>query len=680
MNAYVCKLNLNALRPKLVLTILVCLKNYMRKKVILSVLAIFIVAMAMLSSSQKEKQPFHTKEELEKFTRFKDYHRLPPIDSAEYFLTPYNCRGCHGFDTLGQANIDASGMDVNLFDDWETSMMGLAGVDPLWRAKVSHEVSVNPGHSSELQNLCTSCHAPMGHYTSKYKGHPYYTLDSLVTDSLGLAGVGCMSCHSIGNDSTLGKLFTGQIPYDTNDVAYGPFILPMQGPMQLYVGLTPIYSDHISESKTCSPCHTLISNAVDLSGNPTGTTFVEQATYHEWLNSVYPGQPTTCQTCHMPELEDAIQIANGYTALPFRSPFNTHSFAGANSFMVNLIKNNKVALGVGDKSDANFDSTLVAINKLLTEQTLNVSVNKTGVTGDTAYFEMTLTNKAGHKFPSGYPSRRAFVQFVVTKANGDTLFSTGMFDAGGNIRNYNAPFEPHYNTITDSTQVQVYEMVMADVNGDRTTVLERSYTTLKDNRLLPAGFTSSHYTYDTVKVVGDALTDINFNKDAGGVEGTGKDIISFNVFTNGYNGTVNVSAAVYYQSVPPSWLTEMTTFSTQPINDFMAMYNAADKTPLLVAKDTLQNVLINTSVNNPDVANAISIYPNPSSKGIIKVVTKGVVVNKIKIYTTKGKLCSTLHAKRGTSVKEAILPNESGIYFLQFETNKGTVVKKVVRL
>ncbi|HNR20864.1 MAG TPA: T9SS type A sorting domain-containing protein [Bacteroidia bacterium] len=651
----------------------------MRKRVIVSIVAVFVVGMAMLSSSKKEKQPFHTKQELEKFTRFSSYHSLPPIDSAEYFLTPYNCRGCHGFDTLGQANIDANGMDINLYDDWETSMMGLAGVDPLWRAKVSHEVSVNPGHSAQLQNLCTSCHAPMGHYTSKYKGHPYYTLDSLATDSLGLAGVGCMSCHSIGNDTTLGQLFTGQIPYDTNDVAYGPFILPMQGPMQLYVGLTPLYSDHISESKTCSPCHTLISNAVDLNGNPTGTTFVEQATYHEWLNSVYPAQPTTCQTCHMPELEDAIQIANGYTALPYRSPFNTHGFAGANSFMVNLIKNNKAALGV-TASDANFDSTLVSINKLLTEQTLNVSVTNTNITNDTAYFQMTLTNKAGHKFPSGYPARRAFVQFVVTKTNGDTLFATGLFDASGNIRNYTQPYQQHYNVITDTTQVQAYELIMGDVNGDKTTVLERANITLKDNRLLPAGFTTTHYTYDTVKVVGHAFTDSNFNKDAAGVEGTGKDIISFNVATLGYNGTVNVTAAVYYQSVPPSWLTEMAAFNTQPITDFMAMYNAADKTPVLIAKDTLQNLLINTSIQNANVAALIGIYPNPTSKGIIKITTRGITINQLKIYTTKGKLCSTLQTKPGYTINQAVLPKQSGIYLLQIETNKGTVIKKVVRL
>jgi hypothetical protein len=199
------------------------------------------------------------------------------------------------------ANVNEAGEDVNLYDDWETSMMGLSGMDPLWRAKVSHEVAVNPGHAGELQTLCTSCHSPMGHYTAMFRNQAHYTLNDMYNDSLGKNGVSCMSCHSI-KDEGLGTRFTGNIPYDTNNVANGPFPGPMIGPMQLYVGLIPQYAPHVSEGNFCSPCHTLISNTVDLQGNATGGTFVEQATYHEWVNSSYPQQGITCQTCHMPKI------------------------------------------------------------------------------------------------------------------------------------------------------------------------------------------------------------------------------------------------------------------------------------------------------------------------------------------------------------------------------------------
>ena len=123
----------------------------------------------------------------------------------------------------------------------------------------------------------------MGHYSALYKGFPHYLLANLDTDALGQAGVACMGCHSIG-DSLLGSLFSGNIPYDTTRHVfgtyafpneYGPFTAPQQGPMQLYVGLNPAYSLHMGEGRLCSSCHTLISNTVDTSGNPTGGTFVE---------------------------------------------------------------------------------------------------------------------------------------------------------------------------------------------------------------------------------------------------------------------------------------------------------------------------------------------------------------------------------------------------------------------
>ena len=86
-------------------------------------------------------------------------------------MTSASCRGCHGHDTLGLANINENGEDVNLFSHWESSMMALSAKDPLWRAKVSQEILVNPGHAAELQDKCTSCHAPMGRYNSRFRGN-----------------------------------------------------------------------------------------------------------------------------------------------------------------------------------------------------------------------------------------------------------------------------------------------------------------------------------------------------------------------------------------------------------------------------------------------------------------------------------------------------------------------------
>jgi hypothetical protein len=596
------------------------------------------------------------------------------IDTNAIFLPASRCKGCHGHDPQGLANVTLDGVDINLFDDWETSMMGLAGVDPFWRAKVRQEVMINPSHSAELQTLCTSCHAPMGHFTAFYRGADHYSLEDLQSDSLGLSGVGCLGCHSIGQDG-LGGRFTGDIPYDTNRVAYGPFTMPMTGPMQLYVNFTPTYSPHVSEGKFCSPCHTLISHTVDLEGNPTGETFVEQATYHEWVNSVYPSQGKTCQTCHMPQIEDPVKIAVGYTALIGRSPFNLHSFAGANSFMVDLIRRNKEALGV-IASEANFDSTLATITRNLRNNTLNAELSDPEFFDDSVSFELLLTNKSGHKFPSGYPSRRAFVEFVLTTEAGDTLFSSGRFDATGEITNYGGFVEPHHNIIHSENQVQIYEMNMGDVNGNFTTVLERGSIHLKDNRLPPAGFTSQHASYDTMQIVGAAEVDPDFNR-SGVTQGTGKDIVHYRVSLNGYSGVFKATARVYYQTIPPAWLSEMRMLDAPEISNFLTMFDASDNIPVLIAGDSLSE-LISPLGSISLLTKAPVFYPNPASVSTGITMQLSVKPQLIRLYSLSGQELPVSWKKSGNGIWQISVPPVSGVFLLAVDAGGKRFTKRIL--
>lgn len=596
------------------------------------------------------------------------------IDTNAIFLPNNTCKGCHGYDPQGIAMVNLQGEDVNLYDDWETSMMGLSGVDPLWKAKVHHEMAVNPSHAAELQNLCTSCHAPMGHYNAFYRNQGLYTLDHLATDSLGLSGVGCLSCHAIGEEN-LGKTFSGQIPYDTTRKAYGPFPGPMVGPMQLYTNFTPVYSPHVSEGKFCSPCHTLITNTVDLQGNPTGGTYVEQATYHEWLNSAFPNQGRTCQTCHMPQIEDPVKIAVGYIAIPGRSPFNLHTFAGANEQMVRLIKNNKQALGI-NAPDANFDSTLKAINRMLKNETIDLTIDAPSFDNDTARFAVRLRNRAGHKFPSGYPARKAFVQFVVKKLNGDTLFASGLFNEQGYINGENTTYEPHYQTIKSPDQVQIYQIVMGDVNNNPTTVLERGATSLKDNRIPPFGFSTTHSVYDTTLIVGNALNDPDFNK-TNGNEGSGADVIHYHIPMNGYLENVSISAKVYFQAVPPTWLNEMRGFSSTFIDAFLDMYDNNDNTPFLIKELNLDNIINPLSNANVEKENW-NVYPNPAhTKGKIQIQADDVI-QTIKIFDSTGKLVYLENLNGFYKNYEIQAPSTKGVFFISIETKKSKLAKKVL--
>lgn len=641
-----------------------------------TIIAVFTFLTIWMVSQSRSENHLYSAEEIALF-----HHDVPafqnraPIDSSEYFLNSSHCKGCHGYDPQHIAMVDGAGNDVNLYDDWSTTMMAMSAKDPLWRAKVSHEITVNPGTANEVQTFCTGCHAPTGHYTAMYKGQPFYTVADIDTDSLGMDGVSCSGCHAIGPVG-LGSAFSGTIPYDTNDIEYGPFQNPVVGNMQLYEGLTPTYSPHTHEGRFCSPCHTLITSSVDLSGTPTGTKFIEQATYHEWVNSIYQSNDTVCQTCHMPQIEDPVILMVGDINLQPRSPFNQHFFTGGNSFMVNLMKNNKLALNI-NHPDSSFDNTIEQTNIMLRQNSIDLKIDPAIYPAqDSLIINVHLRNKAGHKFPSGYPARRAFVQLVVIQDNGDTLFSSGLFDNDGELHNLPPAWQPHYQVVSDGMQTQVYEMIMGDVNGDETTVLERAYNALKDNRIPPRGFTSTHYAYDTVAIIANAATDPDFNKN-GVTEGTGKDVVHYHVALNGYKGIVNVYSKIYYQSIKPSFLNDMFAISTNPIDAFKAMYQNEINMPVLVDADSVMTITTNDGIEENDLQQ-LRIYPNPSVNGWFRISLPQEKIIRVDCFDLGGKIVtpqSQLSYNNGLFIH---VSDRSGTYILRIHTSKGLVTRKVI--
>jgi hypothetical protein len=640
----------------------------------LLVIALLIGAVFFLSNftvKMDHAKSYHSSEELQMFQNALQN----PIGPGDYFLTSQSCRGCHGFDSLGQANIDENGVDINLFDHWEGSMMALSAKDPFWRAKVSHEILTNPAHSNALQTKCTSCHAPMGHYDAIYNGATEYTIADLINDSLGLDGVSCAGCHTISPN--VGNSFSGVIPFDTTRQIYGPYPGPFAGPMQLYEGYTPVYSPHMDESSVCSPCHTLITETVDLAGNYTGGEFIEQATYHEYLNSSYPVNGIKCQTCHMPQLPDPVIIANGYTALQPRFPFNQHTFAGANYFMLGLIRNNKAALNV-QAADARFDSSMAATLKMLQEQSVEFELANISLSPDTAYFRVKIKNKAGHKFPSGYPARRAVLQLVMTDNANDTIFRSGIFDSEFRVTAESSQFEPHRNIINQDGQTLIYEMVMGDVNSNYTTLLERAAIMLKDNRIPPTGFTTSASVYDTVAITADALADPDFNIE-NAVEGSGTDYVHFKIPVSGITGQVKVAARLYYQSVPPKFLDEMFAINSGPIDTFKTMYQGADKQPVLVASDSITTTLTGLGENGQVTVNA-SLWPSLSGDGKVNIkVEKYDRIEFIEVYTSDGKRVQSFR-NVNTHLHTFYLPAAKGQYLIRIKTRLGDAYKRVLRL
>jgi Secretion system C-terminal sorting domain len=603
------------------------------------------------------------------------------IDSNILFPNARVCGGCHGRDTQGIALVNAIGDDVNMYDDWRASIMGNSARDPFWRAKVEHESLVNPAHAIELQDKCTSCHAPTGHYQAKiHDKKDFYSLADVLADTIGLDGVTCQACHAQAFDG-IGSRFSGDILFDTSRVAYGQYEQIFAPPMKIFVGITPKYGDQILDAGLCASCHSLVTKTVDLSGEFTGGTFVEQATYHEWLNSKYNDIQKTCQSCHLPELVEPVIIADNYVNIQPKSQFGVHEMVGGNTLMLNVLRENRAALGIEKVLPEMFDSTIAATTRMLQHKTLDLVLTSGILSGDTLFFDLKLKNKAGHKFPSGYPSRRAFVQFEVTDAQtGQKIFETGAMNPDFSLKNESLILtEPHHDVIRSAQDVQIYEFVAGDVNGDFTTVLERGAMCLKDNRLPPLGFSTIDARYDSTKIVGAAATDADFNFD-GAQEGWGGDVLHFHIPNNGFDGQVNVRAKVLYQTMPPKWMQEIFATDGSLINTWKSMFYAADRTPVTIAEAALIGLNI-SSVSTKNVANeSLVFFPNPvaeSEKFYLKKSDSGLKIQKISVFSANGKL--VFSGNQPNSDGSIPIPKEKGIYLISVETNSGRFTEKVIR-
>lgn len=613
------------------------------------------------------------------------HHAGIPLDSSAntYFVGSGHCNGCHGHDPLGMAMTTMDGKDVNVVDAWRSSMMANSARDPFWRAKVSHEVLTNPGHQVALEDKCTACHAPMGHFDHHMTGQGPYSIAYMEQDDIALDGVSCTPCH-MQREEGIGNFFSGQLHFATDGrPLFGPYpdSVIFGAPMQAFVGYNPQYGAQILDAGLCAGCHTLLTETVDLAGNTTGDEFVEQATYHEWLNSDFnneehPATGITCQGCHMPLLDDDIGVvlSANYAFLARKSPFGQHHFVGGNSFMLGMIKDNAAALGA-TAYPAQFDSSIARTLAMLQQHTLMLDLSVPARTADTAFIDLKLFNLAGHKFPSGYPSRRAWVQLVATSANGDTLYNNGAPTANGDIAGHDPLWEPHHDHITAADQVQIYEMVMGDVNGNLTTVLERAKQPLKDNRLAPAGFSVNHSTYDTTRIVGNVLADPDFNHDPDGVEGSGTDIVHYHVPMAGYTGLINITAKVWYQSAPPRFMQDMFTQTSPEIDLFKNMFQAADHTPVLV--QSAAHTDLSVGIDNLREL-GVHVYPNPVRNGMLTLTGLDQRVLAVEVYDAGGRKVA---ARQGAADRtwSTRLPG-SGTYIVVIRTVERSFVERVVSL
>ena len=135
-------------------------------------------------------------------------------------------------------------------------------------------------------------------------------------------------------------------------------------------------------------------------------------------------------------------------------------------------------------------------------------------------------------------------------------------------------YEPHYDLISDPDQVQVYESIMVNSDGEVTYALLRGAAYAKDNRLLPIGFDKAT-AEEAYAVYGAAAEDESF---AGGL-----DRISYQVDVKGHEGPFTVRAELLYQAISYRFAQDLCQDEGAPVESMCDAYRAADHTPAVVA-------------------------------------------------------------------------------------------------
>ncbi len=537
---------------------------------------------------------------------------LPALENINdgRFATSQACTDCHTADASSSAMTDEAGQDVSPHALWQASMMANAARDPYWWAMVRAEGAATPSKALEIEGECTRCHAPLAAVRPELWDGAPMSLDALRADTdrgqLGLDGVACSACHKIGDDDIEGESqWSGHLDLRSEPQMMGPHAEPFTMPMSMHTGFEPVHAPHFERSAVCAGCHTLDTQTLTEAGVPTGGHFSEQSPYLEWLNSAYstegqePGpQAQSCQGCHMPsDSEGGAPISTRIARRPMggdfppvseRSPYHRHTFLGGNALVPAMIRDNAETLRPVASSDA-FDEVIAQTLEQLRNRTATVSLTAVGRTGDTLEVTARVENLTGHKFPTGFPSRRAWLEVVVTGAGGDTVFHSGGVDAQGRIvdgegsvlasETVGAPTQPHFDRIEDDARVQIWQTVMADAEGSPVFRLLRAASDFKDNRILPDGWRSDGPFTDRIA------------PELGGSDDDfvgGRDDVTYRFFAPADAGPYTVAARLLYQPLSARFAAELFELDAPEIRAFEAMWNAADRSPAVVATAEVQ--------------------------------------------------------------------------------------------
>lgn len=492
-------------------------------------------------------------------TTLRDFHQpgSQPLEAGN-FQDHTACANCHG------------GYDpaVEPGHGFKGSMMGQAARDPLFYACVAIAEQDAPSSG----DLCLRCHTPSGWLSGRSQPTSGAQLTALDRD-----GVSCDFCHRAvdpiyqpgvsppEDQAVLNALLPAHVPAGH---ANGQFVVdpqarrrgPFTDPVAPHAFLA---SPFHRSSEICGTCHD-VSNPVfarvsgaDYAPGPLdqqaasfapGDLMPLERTYSEWKHSAFPagvyapdfagnkpgGIVASCQDCH---LRDVSGKGCNDPAAPTRPDLPLHDMMGGNAWMPSVI----AALYPGETDAAALaDGAARAVAMLQKAATLGVSVHPDG---PNFLATVMVTNRCGHKLPTGYPEgRRMWLHVVARDDQNQVVYESGAYDpATGVLAAVPEPwvYEAHLGI---SPGLAGALAVPAGVSFH----FALNDTLYKDNRIPPLGFGNA-----TFEAFGGAPVDPDWPGPAPRyADGQNWDAATFTLPTTARS----VVATLYYQTTSKDYI------------------------------------------------------------------------------------------------------------------------------
>jgi hypothetical protein len=258
-----------------------------------------------------------------------------------------------------------------------------------------------------------------------------------------------------------------------------------------------------------------------------------------------------------------------------REEYKRHTLLGINVFALEMFNQFDTILGVRKQDymtglSTGLPNAIKNSNRLAKEHSVSLQLLNVAYNNGKLSTTVELTNLTGHRFPSGVGFRRAFIEFAVLNAKNDTIWASGRANSMGVVVdekykplpsefleyvNGVQQYEPHYTKINKQNQVQIYQELAKNPEGVFTTSFVAIDDVVKDNRLLPKGWTLKGPKGLSEKMVKATHPEGKAVNDAFYMSGQGKDRIEYEVAISkdAIKGG-RVVATLYYQSIPPFYL------------------------------------------------------------------------------------------------------------------------------